>query len=307
MIRSLAKELVHALVFPAIEGVNAALFGLAYLVLRPGARPLTITGRDRVLVIAPHPDDETLGCGGTIALHAKGGDQVQVVIVTDGGNSRAGGLDRNTMIGLREKEARDAIRQLSDRVTLKQLHLREGTWRNLDLIDLLSCVILDWQPTIIYVTSVVDFHPEHVRVARVLAQVLSGLERERTAMLKVRAYELQVPLTPVLANVAANIETTHVSKKAALAQYQTQSGSFLWVNRHERYLQRLYGRRERVEVFWELSPVAYTAIHAKDNRWGSGFRSLRQRPHTDLLAWLVGIVTRRHLGKISLSESNRGY
>ena len=41
-----------------------------------------------VLVIAAHPDDEVLGCGGTIARHADSGDQVQVLIVAEGSTSR---------------------------------------------------------------------------------------------------------------------------------------------------------------------------------------------------------------------------
>ena len=38
----------------------------------------------RVLVIAPHPDDEVLGCGGTIAKYAANGDEVYVAVVTKG-------------------------------------------------------------------------------------------------------------------------------------------------------------------------------------------------------------------------------
>ncbi len=40
--------------------------------------------KTRVLVIAPHPDDEVLGCGGTIARHVQNGDEVHVVVVTRG-------------------------------------------------------------------------------------------------------------------------------------------------------------------------------------------------------------------------------
>ena len=43
---------------------------------------------NRVLVVAAHPDDEVLGCGGTIARHADVGDEVQVLIVAEGATSR---------------------------------------------------------------------------------------------------------------------------------------------------------------------------------------------------------------------------
>jgi LmbE family N-acetylglucosaminyl deacetylase len=49
---------------------------------------------NRVLVVAAHPDDEVLGCGGTIARHADAGDQVQVLIVAEGATSRQQQRDR---------------------------------------------------------------------------------------------------------------------------------------------------------------------------------------------------------------------
>ena len=49
---------------------------------------------NRVLVVAAHPDDEVLGCGGTIARHADAGDLVQVLIVAEGATSRLQERDR---------------------------------------------------------------------------------------------------------------------------------------------------------------------------------------------------------------------
>ena len=42
----------------------------------------------KILVVAAHPDDETLGCGGAIAKHSNEGDEVKVIVMTDGVSSR---------------------------------------------------------------------------------------------------------------------------------------------------------------------------------------------------------------------------
>lgn len=67
-----------------------------------------------VLVIAPHPDDETLGCGGLIAAAVRRGDPVHVVFVTDGGASHPGCRlwSRPRRAACREAEAAEALRRL---------------------------------------------------------------------------------------------------------------------------------------------------------------------------------------------------
>ena len=44
-----------------------------------------------VLIISAHPDDEVIGCGGTIARHAAAGDTVHILIVAEGATSRQNG------------------------------------------------------------------------------------------------------------------------------------------------------------------------------------------------------------------------
>lgn len=62
-----------------------------------------------VLVIAAHPDDEVLGCGGTIARHASNGDNVTILFLADGVTSRKGGKDH---LAGRYQSAKDAAKIL---------------------------------------------------------------------------------------------------------------------------------------------------------------------------------------------------
>jgi LmbE family N-acetylglucosaminyl deacetylase len=68
----------------------------------------------RVLVVAPHPDDETLGCGGLITRLAQQGSSLYIVFMTDGGASHRGSRawSRARLAACREQEAIEALTRL---------------------------------------------------------------------------------------------------------------------------------------------------------------------------------------------------
>ena len=68
----------------------------------------------RVLVIAPHPDDEIIGVGGTIAKRAKDGDEVYVCVVTKGKSP----LFNDEFIEQGRKECRKADKKLGVKETI---------------------------------------------------------------------------------------------------------------------------------------------------------------------------------------------
>ena len=70
----------------------------------------------KVLVIAPHPDDEILGVGGTVAKRAAHGDEVYVCVVTKGGEP----LFRDDFIAQGRRECREADAFLGVRETLRR-------------------------------------------------------------------------------------------------------------------------------------------------------------------------------------------
>ena len=47
-----------------------------------------ISDKDRVLVVAAHPDDEVLGMGGTLLKHYRDGDEISVIFMSDGVTGR---------------------------------------------------------------------------------------------------------------------------------------------------------------------------------------------------------------------------
>lgn len=77
---------------------------------------------DRVLIVAPHPDDEVLGCSGLIQRLLSEGKQVDVAILSGGGKSHAGccKIDESTLIESRHNLSREAAKILG--LPLENLH-----------------------------------------------------------------------------------------------------------------------------------------------------------------------------------------
>jgi LmbE family N-acetylglucosaminyl deacetylase len=246
-----------------------------------------------VVVVAPHPDDETIGAGGASALHVAIGDHVSVVVVTDGGASHAGGLSRSAMISRRHAEVCAAV-QILGVEELVCLGLPESQWEFDAATRLLAPLI--FPADIVYAPGCVDYHPEHVAVARLVA---ATIQPGRT----VRVYQIGVPLTPTLTNVVADISSLASTKAHALAAHVTQAQSIAPLQRLSRYDARLY-RLGAVETFCEMRSETYAAVIPADDWRGhaSPYRGIRPRPFSDPLAYVVGARQRQRLRRLVDSD-----
>ncbi len=114
---------------------------------------------NHVLVIAPHPDDEVLGVGGTILRHLDFGDAVHVVICTRGEASRFG----NEQVARVQKEARDvhAFLGLTGSHFLDLPAAMLDTVPGADLNAALGNVFDAVRPDTVYVPYVGDVHRDH--------------------------------------------------------------------------------------------------------------------------------------------------
>ncbi len=116
-----------------------------------------------VLVVAAHPDDEALGCGGTIARHAADGDDVFVAFLADGVTSRAPGADHSAGISRRQAAARSAARILGVRdVRFGDLpDNRLDTLPLLTLAQAVEAIVEDVGATTIYTHFAHDLNVDH--------------------------------------------------------------------------------------------------------------------------------------------------
>ncbi len=131
--------------------------------------PSFTPGTAPVVLLSPHPDDETLGAGGLIASLADQGQAITVVAVTDGENAYT---DNEGLAALRIQEQDEALHILSNgRAVMHRLHLTDsGVTPQTDrLIDaLLPLVTAD---THLISPWTGDFHPDHEACGKAAVEV----------------------------------------------------------------------------------------------------------------------------------------
>jgi len=115
---------------------------------------------NKVLVIAVHPDDETLGCGGTLLKHKSLGNEIHWLIGTD--------VKEKDGFTTQQVERRETeIKQVEEKYNfdsvsrLKLSTMRVDEYSMSEIIGLISEVIKKIQPNIIYLPFKTDVHSDH--------------------------------------------------------------------------------------------------------------------------------------------------
>ena len=141
---------------------------------------------DKVLCVAPHPDDETLGCGGSLLKHIVSGDEVHWLIITK--------ISEELGYSKEEIQARDEqINRVASAFGFSGTHLanflstRLDTYARSSLVSSISHVIKEVRPTLLYVPFKEDIHTDH---GIVFDSVAACTKSFRYPFIKrVRAYE----------------------------------------------------------------------------------------------------------------------
>jgi LmbE family N-acetylglucosaminyl deacetylase len=167
----------------------------------------------RVMVLAPHPDDDVFGCGGTIRLHRHMGHPVSIVYLSDG-EQGIQKLDARQTIHLRNQEARQGAKILGvEEEQLYYLHLKDRdlihhAGSNQEFRDLLEFI----HPDIIYLPSFLESHRDHFA-----SNVL--LKNNLIHEVIIAAYEIW---TPLIANKLIDISPVIEEKRMAMMAHHSQ-------------------------------------------------------------------------------------
>ena len=197
--------------------------------LRHNIEPVAIdppTGN--VLVLAPHMDDETFGCGGTLARTAAAGTAITVAYLTDGSKGYAGSENADQesdevreveahLVNTRKQEAAGASRLLGVRQN-KFLGFPDTRLAASD--DAVGCIaelIAELRPDNILLPFLTDWHVDHWMTNCIL--IAAAGRASLPESVRVWGYEIWAP---VAANAVVDITTTVDIKKAAMQVYASQ-------------------------------------------------------------------------------------
>lgn len=174
----------------------------------------------RLVVIAPHPDDETLGCGSLIARAARTGVRVGLIALTDGDASHPGSRRwPPAVLGrLRRGEQRRAMARLgSGRAPIVRLGWGDGRVAAAGDLRRLCSRLVALRAGVVLVTSDADHHPDHQAAAR---------------LARAAAHRLGLPL--LLYAVWSRVGTPRrepdryrAAKRWAVAAHRSQVGGFI--------------------------------------------------------------------------------
>lgn len=270
---------------------NAEVFGYAKTNFK--LEILDEPKKGRVLVLAPHPDDDVFGCGGSLAMHAKQGDEVKIVYFAGNKISQTSNLKPQKYgegaIKIEEEndniysssEARSSQPSVSNSIGINRCDEAENAAKVLKVTNIefwglrenkfmadkkniarLKKVIEEYKPEIIYCPSFTDTNPDHYEVAKTLCSAMSNVICNMSNV-SILLYEIW---TPIFANRLIKIDSVIEQKKAAILCHKSQLSDrsyFDAIIGLNQYRAGMFNAGKYAEGFAEMSVELYVKLFKK--------------------------------------------
>ncbi|MFC0187336.1 PIG-L deacetylase family protein [Fictibacillus aquaticus] len=250
----------------------------------------TIQSWKKILVLAPHVDDETIGLGGTILKAVQNGTEVHCLYITNGAKS-VSGMSAEELMAARKNEA-EQVKSVLGMKTVGYLDQPDGEVKVTDeVVRMLQEQISRIKPDVIFTTTLIDCHPDHVATARILAETL----KHTSYTGEVWSYEINCPMDPEYINRVVDITPYKEKKDEALKIFRSQSidfDGFVYLSHIKPELLGLKSGVQYAESFIALSPKEFIAAADRLMDEGDDHSHLfRQVNKTETL--LLGILPKR--------------
>lgn len=166
-----------------------------------------------IVVLAPHIDDEIIGCGGTLCKHIDSGDRVSVIYMTDGSRGTKNFEEDTELCRQRRAEAAASNQILGIRSSFF-LDLADGSEQPWDeAAPKLAALLRQLSPQLIYLPPYYDLHADHRKtnaLLRLAAPEYSG---------NLCVYEVWTPIQPnLLVNITPQMERKLAAIRACTSQ-----------------------------------------------------------------------------------------
>jgi len=179
-----------------------------------------------VLAVSAHPDDETLGCGGSLLAHRDSGDVVDWLILTRPDEER----HSREVIAHKDRQV-DAVAGVYGMRTTTQLEFAAGRLDTVALNDIMNEIMATLQrarPELVYVVSPGDAHTDHGVAFRATMSVLKPFHMRSLGVNRVQAYETlsstEAAATPsFVPNVYRDITFSLEEKLHVMSLYTTEA------------------------------------------------------------------------------------
>lgn len=168
----------------------------------------------KVLVLSPHPDDDVIGCGGTLYRYRLTGAEIAVVYMTDGrkGNDR---YREDELVRIRQEEAKKASKIIGiNRLIFLDNKDSELTPSRKTVTEL-SAVLNDYKPEAIFLPFFMDNHPDHRATSQIFFSAAGSLTSSMCY-----SYGIWTPMPT--SNIVSDITACFEKKMLALSEHKSQ-------------------------------------------------------------------------------------
>lgn len=174
-------------------------------------KEIECTKNDKIMVLAPHVDDETIGLGGTLVKYSKQNIAMSLVYMTDGSGSTSDKSKEDTI-----KERMEEGHRIKVAYGFQNIYFLEQIDGQLDsndaaLLDKLENILNYEKPTVIFSPFLVDGNSDHIETTKALSKVLKQLNNK---IANIFLYQVNTVIDPKIVNNISVLDRTIYNEKS---------------------------------------------------------------------------------------------